>query len=97
MATEHDIANSQNLPTGNESSANETTDKFGVNAMVTLGSITYIGMEEKNGFWFIKKMDETTGMVLGYATINNNSNYSSYSDAWTNKATLTYGNYSQAF
>lgn len=60
-------------------------------------TITYIGAETAAGVWWIRKMDSTSGSAIGHATEANNPTYTTYANAWTNRATLTYGNYSGAF
>ena len=68
-----------------------------VNDIDEVGAITYIGIEDANATWIIKKLDETSGISIRYATIGNNPTQSTYTDAWTNRATLTYGRYSELF
>jgi len=53
-------------------------------------NITYVGQEKKDGTWLILKIDENTGTVIRGASQKNNSSYSSYSNAWTNRTSLTY-------
>lgn len=60
-------------------------------------TITYVGAETAAGVWWIRKMDSTSGSAIGHATEVNNATYTTYTDAWTNRATLTYGLYSEAF
>jgi len=60
-------------------------------------TITYIGAEDKDGNWYIKKIDTTTGCVFSHATVKNNSGYTTYDTAWTARAGLTYQNYGDAF
>lgn len=60
-------------------------------------TITYIGQQSVDGQWFIQKIDESTGITLQHATKKNNSAVSSYSDAWTNRASLSYGDVIEAF
>ena len=54
-------------------------------------SYYYYGYLTPDGIWAIQRADNTgTNVVLyRYATVNNNA-YAKYSDAWTNRATLTY-------
>ena len=54
--------------------------------------ITYIGYENKDGWWIIKKLDETIGMIMTYATGESN-----YNANWVNRASLTYGSPSIIF
>jgi hypothetical protein len=72
--------------------------KYGTNDIEQPSStITYIGQEDSDGNWVIKKLDTSSGTSFRYATAVNNPSITSYSDAWTNRATLTYGTFSQAF
>jgi len=58
------------------------------------GDIYYIGGEDINGFWWIKRIDDSGSPIpIQHATIKNNPTVTSYTDAWTNRATLTYGDY----
>lgn len=52
--------------------------------------ITYIG--KSNGTnWEVQKVTESgSDLSIRYATILNNSLYTTYADAWTNRLTLTY-------
>lgn len=60
-------------------------------------TITYIGGEDKDGEWIVKKIDTTSGNSFQYASVTNNPTRTSYDLAWTNRATLTYENYGEAF
>lgn len=79
------------------SSENSPIKDYEVNEIEEVGSITYFGLENKNGAWCVKKINETVGTVYSYATITNNAGTASYSVAWANRATLVYSNYSGAF
>lgn len=62
------------------------------------GSILYVGKESASGEWWLTKIDtSTSALPIQHATVTNNSSVTSYSDAWTNRATLTYSDYSGAF
>lgn len=65
----------------------------------TVADITYIGHEDSDGVWIIQKIDSTVSntSTITYASIKNNSSYTSYIDAWSNRATMTYGLYSEAY
>ena len=71
--------------------------EYNVNDLEEVGSIQYLGKEDSSGDWYIQKIDSTSGKSIRYATINNNTSITSYSDAWTNRATLTYDTYGTAF
>jgi len=65
----------------------------------TTPNVLYIGMEKDDGTYAIKKFDETSSTlpVVTYATIGDNPSRTTYTLAWTNRATLSYGLYSVAF
>ena len=65
----------------------------------TTPNVLYIGMEKDDGTYAIKKLDETdsTLPVVTYATIGDNPSRTTYTLAWTNRATLSFGLYSVAF
>src|SRR4030043_133072 len=64
----------------------------------TTTDITYVGLEDNNGAWLIKRIDETGNLLLiTYATVVNNPLLTSYADAWVIRATtLVYGLYNEA-
>ena len=59
-------------------------------------TVTYIGKMDADGAWMIVKIDSSSGTSFTYATITNNPTYTTYSDAWTARASLTYNIYSTA-
>lgn len=69
--------------------------RYAVNEIKESGNITYFGKEDIEGNWLIMKIDETSGTVFSYATIKNNNSITNYSDAWTNRETLTYGDWGE--
>lgn len=69
--------------------------EYGINDIDDTGLITYIGKETADGTWVINKLDTTSGIVVTYASIDNNPTITSYQDAWTDRATLTYGLFNQ--
>lgn len=68
-----------------------------VNDLAESGDITYVGIENANAEWIVKKIDETSGLSVRYATVANNGGYSTYSGAWAARASLNYGLYSELF
>jgi hypothetical protein len=60
-------------------------------------TVCYIGMEDKNGSWSVKRIDTTSGASFTYATVKNNTSYLTYDTAWTARAALTYENYGDSF
>lgn len=60
------------------------------NDLDDVSPITYIG--KSNGTnWEVQKVTESgSDLSIRYATILNNSLYTTYADAWTNRLTLTY-------
>ena len=55
---------------------------------------SYFGFSTTAGSWMIKALTDTS---VSYATVSNNGTVTSYTDAWTNRATLTFERYDQAF
>ena len=68
-----------------------------VNDLAEVGDLTYIGIENANAEWIIKRLDESSNLSIRYATIANNGGYSTYSSAWAARASLSYGLYSELF
>lgn len=55
---------------------------------------SYFGKTNTTGAYLIQKVTATS---VSYATVTNNGVVTTYTDAWTNRATLTYGRYDEAF
>jgi hypothetical protein len=73
-------------------------DVWGVNNIdEASATVTYIGAENSEGDWYIKKIDTTSGTSFTHATEVNNGSYTTYATAWTARTLLTYGAYSTAF
>ena len=53
--------------------------------------VSYSGLNSKSGNYLIKKIDQTSGMKLTYASKINNPSYANYSNAWTARYSLVYG------
>jgi hypothetical protein len=70
-----------------------STKDFKVND-IEEDTTSYYGKSKANGDYLIQKVTATS---VSYATESNNGSVTSYTDAWTNKLTLTYGRYDQAF
>lgn len=58
------------------------------------GTTSYFGKSTSDGTYQIVKL---TATAVSYATIANNGGVATYTDAWTNRATLVYGRYDEAF
>jgi len=72
--------------------------RFGTNNIDEASStLTYVGKEDKDGVWVIQKIDTSSGTTITYATQTNNPTYTSYYSAWTNRSSLIYGSYKEAF
>ena len=56
------------------------------------GTTTYVGQQKvTTGEWLIQKIDDATGdLTITWANISNNALVTTYTDAWTDRATLTY-------
>ena len=53
-------------------------------------TITYVGKVKDDGTWLVVKIDSTSGLSMRYANNSNNQSTTSYSTAWTNRASLSY-------
>jgi hypothetical protein len=61
-------------------------------------STTYEGLMDSDGNWQIVQIVKSgTTISNRYATVKNNITHTLYSDAWTDRSTLTYDYYSVAF
>lgn len=58
------------------------------------GATIYVGKSKSNGTWLVEKFVQSTG-VKTYANLSNNGSITTYSDAWTNRATLVYGRFDE--
>ena len=98
MASVHDIVRREHRQLSEESGAKSVVDHFGTNDIdEASATLTYIGKEDADGVWVIQKIDESSGLAIGYATQSNNPSVTSYAEAWANRDSLTYGSYSEAF
>lgn len=85
---------------GNSIDQYELTSNYEVNHVddYTTTSVTYVGKEDRDGVWWIMKIDESGNFpVITHATVTNNASLTSYSAAWTARVTATYGVFSTAF
>lgn len=55
---------------------------------------SYFGFSTTAGDWLVKELTDTS---VAYATVSNNGTVTSYTDAWTGRAGLTYGRFDEAF
>lgn len=55
---------------------------------------SYFGFTKPDGTWLVKELTDTS---VSYATVTNNGGVATYTDAWTDRATLTYGRFDEAF
>ncbi len=56
-------------------------------------TLIYIGKEDKDGAYLIKKIDTSSGTVITFATIVNNVAVTTYASAWSSRASLSYTNF----
>lgn len=78
--------------TGTINATPSTLADFSANDIdVTSG---YYGMTKPDGTWLVLKKTEA---LVSYATVSNNGAVTTYTNAWTNKLTLTYGRFDEAF
>ena len=81
------------------SAGDSVTSGFNINDIEELNTGTsYLGFEDSDGNWFVRKIDESASPATHqYAALSNNSTRTTYSLGWTNRATLTYADYSVVF
>lgn len=72
------------------------SSSYGTNQSYESGTVTYLCKTNTTGDYLIKKIDDSDGSI-GWATVLNNPSVTTYADAVTNRATLTYGRKDQAF
>ena len=75
---------------------NLPTEGFGIANIEEHNYPNYYGYVRYDGGWYILKL--TSATVFVYASGQNNDSYKgNFTDAWTNKSDLSYGNYNEAF
>lgn len=80
-------------PDGTNVGGGATTADYSVND-IEEATASYFGYTKPNGTWLVKSLTATS---VAYATVSNNGAVTSYTDAWTARATLTYGRFDEAF
>ena len=73
--------------------------RYHLNDLYEDSDVMYLGQEASEDDWIIVEMDKSDPNVINfrYATVNNNATITTYSDAWSGRATLTYERYVEAF
>ena len=79
--------------TGSITASASTLADFSVNDIED-GTTSYFGKTKPDGTWLVQKVTDTS---VSYATVSNNGTVTSYTDAWTNRATLTFERFDEAF
>lgn len=79
--------------TGSITASASTLADYSVND-IEEATTSYFGYTKPDATWLLKKLTDTS---VSYATETNNGAVTSYTDAWTNRATLTYERFDQAF
>ena len=75
-----------------------SVNQFGINDVDTASAtVTYVGKSDASGVWLVQKIDTSSGVAIGWASVTNNAGYLTYAAAWTARASLTYGRYDEAF
>jgi hypothetical protein len=71
-------------------------DTYSKHDIDEIGSVTYIGYQDPNANWCIKKITDVSTTVTDfvYANESNNSGYTTYASAWIGRASLLYGDLS---
>jgi hypothetical protein len=91
--------NPNNIPQLVEVKTGKTLDAFESNDVDKVSNdLLYDGGEDKDGSWCIQSVAQSGSVLtLRFATKTNNPTYSNYLSAWTDRAVLTYGLFSEAF
>ncbi len=79
--------------TGSITASASTLADFSVND-IEESTTSYFGYTKPDGTWLIKSLTATS---VSYATETNNVLVTSYTDAWTGRATLTFERFDEAF
>lgn len=79
--------------TGSITASASTLADFSVND-IEEDTTSYFGYTKPDGTWLVKSLTATS---VSYATETNNVLVTSYTDAWTDRATLTYQRFDEAF
>ena len=71
---------------------NNQNNEYVLHETEEVGDTTYIGTMDNNGSWLIKRIveDADCNITALYANLSNNPTQTTYTLAWTNRATLTY-------
>ncbi len=94
-----DGAEARAVVNGNNELVVTTADTWGLNHSEEIDTTTYLGKQDVGGQYRIMKIvDDGNGLkTLTYASIRNNPTVDNYSDAWDDRASLTYGLISESF
>lgn len=79
--------------TGSITASSSTLADFSVND-IEEDTTSYFGSTKPDGTWLVKSLTATS---VAYATVSNNGTVTSYTDAWTDRAILTFGRFDEAF
>jgi len=60
-------------------------------------TLSYVGLEQRDGTWVVQTIDTSSGTSIRYATVANNAGVADYATAWAARASLVYGIYGEAF
>lgn len=90
------VATAENQTNGNQKTRSDSLFHTNKVDTTTTAGVIYICEEDKDGVWRFTRINTTT-KDFEYATITNNPTMTTYSLAFTNRATLTYQLYAQAF
>lgn len=78
--------------------SNVSEERWGVNNTYEETGLSYIGEQDVDGNWILRKVVEADGSTtITYATVNNNPGYTDYTSAWTDRLSLVYDIYQVAF
>lgn len=87
------VVNADGTSIGGGSGTLATLADYSVNDIED-DTTSYFGFTKPDGTWLVKELTDTS---VAYATVSNNGTVTSYTDAWTDRAVLTYGRFDEAF
>lgn len=71
--------------------------RWNFNNYIESGSTTYVGYQDSDGDWMIRKIVFSDNSIAStYATIKNNASYTSYASSWSDRESLSYDTYYEA-
>ena len=84
------VSSSNPIPVESSSQPNEISQYSLQDVDEASATLLYLCKSNNDGKWLIQKVDTSSGVNIRFANESNNSSYTTYATAYTNRATLTY-------